>query len=75
MPGLDAEIMVHKLPLKLKCKSAQQKLKRMKTEILLKIKEVVKKQFESGFLKVAKYPKWVVNIVPVPKKDEELEYM
>ena len=37
--------------------------------MLLKIKEEVKKQFDAGFLQVAKYPKWVANIVPVPKKD------
>jgi len=34
-----------------------------------KIKEKVKKQFNAGFLVVARYPKWVANIVPVPKKD------
>ncbi|KAA0043021.1 RNA-directed DNA polymerase-like protein [Cucumis melo var. makuwa] len=37
--------------------------------MLIKIKEEVKKQFEAGFLAVAKYPILVANIVPVPKKD------
>ena len=37
--------------------------------MLLKIKEEVKKQLDAGFLEVAKYPQWVANIVPVPKKD------
>ena len=37
--------------------------------MLLKIKEEVKKQLDTGFLEVAKYPQWVANIVPVPKKD------
>ncbi|KAL0540987.1 hypothetical protein IC582_021014 [Cucumis melo] len=37
--------------------------------MLIKIKEDVKKQFDAGFLAVAKYPIWVANIVPVPKKD------
>ena len=41
----------------------------VKLEMLLKIKEEVKKQLDAGFLKVAKYPQWVVNIVLVPKKD------
>ena len=36
--------------------------------MLLKIKEV-EKQLDVGFLEVAKYPKWVDNIVPIPKKD------
>ena len=35
----------------------------------LKIKEEVKKQFDTGFLAVARYPEWVANIVPVSKKD------
>ena len=35
----------------------------------LKIKEEVRKQFDVGFLAVARYPEWVANIVLVPKKD------
>ncbi|KAA3481782.1 RNA-directed DNA polymerase [Gossypium australe] len=42
------------------CKPVQQKLRRMRLDVLLKIKEEVKKQFDT---------KWVANIVPVPKKD------
>ncbi|WRX23660.1 Reverse transcriptase domain - like 10 [Theobroma cacao] len=41
----------------------------MKLEMLLKIKEEVKKQFDAGFLEVAKYPEWVANIVLVPKRN------
>ena len=37
--------------------------------MLLKIKEEVKKQLDAGFLEVSKYPQWVANIVPMPKKD------
>ena len=37
--------------------------------MLLKIKEEVNKQLDMGFLEVSKYPQWVANIVPVPKKD------
>ena len=69
MPGLDPEIVVHRLPIKPECKPVQQKLRRMKPEMLLKIRDEVKKQFDAGFLEVAKYPEWVANIVPVPKKD------
>ena len=35
----------------------------------LKIKEEVNKKFDVGFLAVTRYPEWVTNIVPVPKKD------
>ena len=38
-----------------------------------KIKEEVKKQFDAGFLAVARYPEWVTNIVPVPKKDGKVK--
>ena len=44
-------------------------MRRVKPEILLKIKKEVKKQLDAGFFEVAKYPQWVANIVPVSKKD------
>ena len=69
MPGLSAEIVEHQLLMKPKCRQVQQKLKRVKPKMLLKIKEEVRKQFNAGFLKVAKYPEWVANVVSVPKKD------
>jgi len=69
MPRLSLEIMQHKLPLNPECSPVKQKLRKMKPEMSLKIKEDIKKQFNSGFLAVARYPKWVANIVPIPKKD------
>ncbi|XP_027337054.1 uncharacterized protein LOC113850691 [Abrus precatorius] len=72
MPGLDVDIVEHKLPLKPECFPVKQKLRRMKPEMSLKIMEEVKKQFDAGFLAVAKYPQWVANIVPVPKKDGKM---
>ena len=56
MPGLDIDIVVHRLPLKEECALVKQKLRRVKLEMLLKIKEEVKKQLEAGFLKISKYP-------------------
>jgi len=69
MPGLSSDIVQHRLPLNPKCSSVKQKLRRMKPKTSLKIKEEVKKQFDVGFLAVARYLEWVANIVPVPKKD------
>ena len=71
MPGLNTEIIEHRLPLKPECKPIQQKLRGIKPEMLFKIKEV-KKQFDVDFLEVAKYPEWVANIVPDPKKDRKV---
>ena len=56
MSGLDTDIVVHRLPLREECMPVKQKLRRVKSEMLLKIKEEVKKQLDAGFLEVAKYP-------------------
>ena len=69
MPGLDTDIVVHKIPLKPKCKPVRQALQRMKPEVILKIKEEVKKQLKAGFLSTVTYSDWIANIVPVSKKD------
>ncbi|KAA3479530.1 RNA-directed DNA polymerase (Reverse transcriptase), Ribonuclease H [Gossypium australe] len=69
MPGLNTDIVVHRLPIKEECGLVQQKLRRMRPNVLLKIKEEVMKQFDAGFLQVVKYSEWVANIVPVPMKD------
>jgi len=66
---LSLEIEQHRLPLNPEYSSVKQKLRRMKLEMSLKIKEKVKKQFDAGFLVIARYPEWVANVVPVPKKD------
>ena len=41
----------------------------MKAKWTLKIKEEVKKYYNAGFLRVVNYPKWLANVVLVPKKD------
>ena len=43
MPSLSFDIVQHKLPLNLECSPVKQKLRRMKPETSLKIKEEVKK--------------------------------
>ena len=69
MPGPNTDIVVHHFSLREECAPVKQKLRRVKLEMLLKIKKKVKKQLAAGFLEVAKYPQWVANIVLVPKKD------
>ncbi|XP_052477697.1 uncharacterized protein LOC105793435 [Gossypium raimondii] len=69
MPGLSTDMVVHRLPIREDCKPVQQKLRRMRPDIVLKIKEEVQKQFDAGFLQEVKYSEWVANIVPVLKKD------
>ena len=38
-------------------------------DMLPKINEELKKQFDVGFLEVTKYPQWMTNIVSKSKKD------
>ena len=73
MPGLDTEIVVHCLPLREECALVKQKLRRVKPEMLLKIKEEVKKKLDAEFLEISKYPQWVANIVLVPKKNGKVQ--
>ena len=49
MPGLDTDIVIHHFPLREECLSVKQKLRRVKLEMLLKIKEEVRKQLNAGF--------------------------
>ncbi|RDX84580.1 hypothetical protein CR513_34348, partial [Mucuna pruriens] len=69
MPSLNREIVEHKLPLLPNATPVRQQLRRMKPDVALKIKEEVEKQWNAEFLAVANYPRWVANIVLVPKKD------
>ena len=53
MPGLDTNIVIHRLPLKEEYAPVKQKLRRVKPEMILKIKEEVKKQLDTKFLEVS----------------------
>jgi len=55
MPGLSPDIVQHRLPLNPEDSPVKKKLRRMKPEMSLKIKEEVKKQFDVGFLAVVRY--------------------
>ena len=56
MPGLDSEIVEHRLPLKPECPPVKQKLRRTHPDMAVKIKEEVQKQIDVGFLVTAEYP-------------------
>ena len=56
MPGIDIDIVQHCIPTNLAMKPVMQKLRRMKLEWTLKIKEEVEKQYNVGFLRVVNYP-------------------
>lgn len=56
MPGLDTNIVEHRLPLKPECHPVKQKLHITRPDMALKIKEEVKKLFDASFLAIVEYP-------------------
>lgn len=72
MPGLRTNIVSHRLPIDLSCPLVKQKPRKMKPDLSLKVKEEVSKQFDANVIWVTKYPTWLANIVPLPKKDEKI---
>ena len=61
MPGLDTDIVVHRLPTKEDRPPVKQKVCRMCPEMSEKIKAEVMKQFNTRFLVVTSYPQWTVR--------------
>ena len=57
MPGIDIDIVQHCIPIDPTMKPVKQKLRRMKLEWTLKIKEKVEKWYNARFLRVVNYPK------------------
>ena len=51
----------------------KQKLRLLRTEWLLKIKEEFTKQLMVGFIKPVHQAEWVVNVVPIPMKDGKVK--
>ena len=45
------------------------KLRRLHPRWSLQVKEEIQKQLGVGFLSIVEYPKWLANVVPIPKKD------
>ncbi|XP_070017514.1 uncharacterized protein [Nicotiana sylvestris] len=69
MPGLSTELVVHKLPTDPALLPVKKKLRKSKTDMSVKIKEEVTKQFYAKVIRITQYPTWLANVVPVPKKD------
>ena len=72
MPGIDTDIVQHCIPIDPNMKPIKQKLRRMKPEWTLEIKEEVEKQYNAGFLRVVNYLEWLANVVLKPKKDRKV---
>ncbi|XP_070005729.1 uncharacterized protein [Nicotiana sylvestris] len=69
MPGLSADLVVHKLPTYPSFLPIQQKQRKFKTDMSDKIKEEIMKQLSVNVVRVVRYTTWVANVVLVLKKD------
>ena len=72
LPGIDPEIVQHRIPLDPEALPIKHKLRRICPDWARKIKEEVTKQIDADFLLVSEYPTRLANIVPVPKKDGKI---
>ena len=72
MPGFSTELVAHKLPTDPAFPPVKMKLRKFKTDVSIKIKEEIIKQIEAKVIRVARYPMWLSNVVPVPKKDGKI---
>ncbi|XP_070005541.1 uncharacterized protein [Nicotiana sylvestris] len=71
MPGLSADLVVHKLHTYPDFPPVQQKQRKFKTNVSNKIKEEIMKQLSANVVRAVRYTTWVANVVHVPKKDRK----
>ena len=72
MPGLDREVVEHRLPIKSEFHHFQQPSRRISKEVELKVKDEIEKLLKAGFIRPTRYAEWLSNIVPVMKKNGKL---
>ena len=65
MPSLDPSIVQHRLPLLPHARPVKQKLRQFHHRWSL---QEIQKQLSVGFLLVVEYPKWLANVILVPKR-------
>ena len=70
MPVIDPKIAQHHIDTHAHMVPIEQKLRRMRTVWLLKIKEEVTKQLKVRFIKPVHQANWIANFVLVPRRTE-----
>ncbi|KAI5348037.1 hypothetical protein L3X38_000924 [Prunus dulcis] len=68
MPGLDRQLVEHKLPIKDGYLPVKQARRRMSMDTELKVKEEIERLLKAGFIRPAIYADGLANIVPVLKR-------
>ena len=72
MLGFDRGLVEHCLSIRLEFHHFQQPPKRMSKEVKLKVKEDIEKLLKAKFIRSTRYIQWLVNIVPMMKKNGKL---
>uniref|UniRef100_A0A2N9IAB2 Reverse transcriptase domain-containing protein n=1 Tax=Fagus sylvatica TaxID=28930 RepID=A0A2N9IAB2_FAGSY len=72
LPGLNRRLVEHRLPIKAGFEPYQQAPRRMAPDIILKVKEEIKRLVAANFIRPIRYVKWLSNIVPMMKKNGKL---
>ena len=67
MPGIDPEVICHKLSIKTDAKLVKQKPKRMDEERSRAINDEVDRLFQAGFIREMFYSDWLFNPVVTPR--------
>src|ERR1043165_4709428 len=67
--GIDPSIVVYRIPLLPGAIPIKQKPRKTKSEWSLKITDEIAKQPEANFIEPITYPKWLADIMSVPKND------
>ena len=69
----DKKVMQHKIPLNLDTKPVREKLRHLNPMLLPIIEKEIKKLWEAKIILPLRFSNWVANIVPVRKKNGEIQ--
>ena len=73
MLGLDPKVVVHHLAVKKSVRPIKQVQRRFHLDLIPQIENEVNKLIEAGFVREVNYPTWISNIVPVRKKNGQIQ--
>jgi len=71
MPGINPDVICHKLSIKEDTKPVKQKPRRMNEERSRAISDEVDRLLQAGFIRETFYPDWLSNPILVKKKNEK----
>ncbi|XP_026383852.1 uncharacterized protein LOC113279374 [Papaver somniferum] len=72
IPGIDPDIACHRLNISEGFKPVRQNPLKMAPERKAKVAEEIDRMLEARIIRPVKYPKWLANIVAVPKKNGKI---